>query len=134
LGIDGVILTKLDGDTRGGAALSVRAVTGKPIKFVGTGERLDQLEPFYPDRWRPEYWAWATVMTLIEKAQSSVDEKKARQLEQKLKKNAFTLTDLLDQIETATGYGPSGSDSWNASGSLRSTTRNPKGEKKSLKK
>ncbi len=108
LGIDGVILTKCDGDTRGGAALSVRAVTGKPIKFVGMGERLDQLEPFYPDRMASRILGMGAVVTLIEKAQSSVDEKKAEQLAQKLKKNSFTLTDLLDQMKQIQGMGPLG--------------------------
>ena len=92
LGIDGTILTKLDGDTRGGAALSVRAVTGKPIKFVGTGEKLDNLEPFYPDR-------MASRITLIEKAQSTVDEEKALQMAQKLKEQSFDMNDLLDQMQ-----------------------------------
>ncbi|MFV0497867.1 MAG: signal recognition particle protein [Candidatus Fimivivens sp.] len=108
LGIDGVILTKCDGDTRGGAALSVRAVTGKPIKFVGMGERLDQLEPFYPDRMASRILGMGDVVTLIEKAQSTVDEKKAQQLAQKLKKNSFTLTDLLDQMKQIQGMGPLG--------------------------
>ncbi|HWP50192.1 MAG TPA: signal recognition particle protein [Clostridia bacterium] len=108
LGIDGVILTKCDGDTRGGAALSVRAVTGKPIKFVGMGERLDQLEPFYPDRMASRILGMGDVVTLIEKAQSTVDEKKAQQLAQKLKKNNFTLTDLLDQMKQIQGMGPLG--------------------------
>lgn len=108
LGIDGVILTKCDGDTRGGAALSVRAVTGKPIKFVGMGERLDQLEPFYPDRMASRILGMGDVVTLIEKAQSTVDEKKAEQLAQKLKKNSFTLTDLLDQMKQIQGMGPLG--------------------------
>lgn len=108
LGIDGVILTKCDGDTRGGAALSVRAVTGKPIKFVGMGERLDQLEPFYPDRMASRILGMGDVVTLIEKAQSTVDENKAQQLAQKLKKNSFTLTDLLDQMKQIQGMGPLG--------------------------
>lgn len=108
LGIDGVILTKCDGDTRGGAALSVRAVTGKPIKFVGMGERLDQLEAFYPDRMASRILGMGDVVTLIEKAQSTVDEKKAQQLAQKLKKNSFTLTDLLDQMKQIQGMGPLG--------------------------
>ncbi|WMJ84518.1 signal recognition particle protein [Oscillospiraceae bacterium LTW-04] len=108
LGIDGVILTKCDGDTRGGAALSVRAVTGKPIKFVGMGERLDQLEPFYPDRMASRILGMGDVVTLIEKAQSTVDEKKAQQLAQKIKKNSFTLTDLLDQMKQIQGMGPLG--------------------------
>lgn len=108
LGIDGVILTKCDGDTRGGAALSVRAVTGKPIKFVGMGERLDQLEPFYPDRMASRILGMGDVVTLIEKAQSTVDDKKAQQLAQKLKKNSFTLTDLLDQMKQIQGMGSLG--------------------------
>ncbi len=108
LGIDGVILTKCDGDTRGGAALSVRAVTGKPVKFVGMGERLDQLEPFYPDRMASRILGMGDVVTLIEKAQSTVDEKKAEQLALKLKKNSFTLTDLLDQMKQLQGMGPLG--------------------------
>lgn len=108
LGIDGVVLTKCDGDTRGGAALSVRAVTGKPIKFVGMGERLDQLEPFYPDRMASRILGMGDVVTLIEKAQNTVDEKKAQQLAQKLKKNEFTLTDLLDQMKQIQGMGPLG--------------------------
>ena len=85
LGIDGIVLTKLDGDTRGGAALSVRAVTGKPIKFVGTGEKLDNLEPFYPDRMASRILGMGDVLTLIEKAQSAVDEQKALEMAQKLK-------------------------------------------------
>ena len=108
LGIDGVILTKLDGDTRGGAALSVRAVTGKPIKFAGTGERLDQLEPFYPDRMASRILGMGDVMTLIEKAQTGIDEKKAEQLAHKLKKNNFTLADLLEQMKQIQGMGPLG--------------------------
>jgi signal recognition particle subunit SRP54 len=108
LGIDGVILTKLDGDTRGGAALSVRAVTGKPIKFAGTGERLDQLEPFYPDRMASRILGMGDVMTLIEKAQDAVDEKEAKKLAQKMRKNSFTLTDLLDQMKQLQGMGPLG--------------------------
>ena len=83
LGIDGVILTKLDGDTRGGAALSVRAVTGRPIKFVGTGEKLDELEPFYPDRMASRILGMGDVLTLIEKAQSDFDQKKALEMAQK---------------------------------------------------
>ncbi|MBP1556490.1 MAG: signal recognition particle protein [Oscillospiraceae bacterium] len=108
LGIDGVILTKCDGDTRGGAALSVRAVTGKPIKFVGMGEKLDQLEPFYPDRMASRILGMGDVVTLIEKAQSSVDEKNAEKLAQKMKKNQFDLSDLLDQMKQIQGMGPLG--------------------------
>lgn len=108
LEISGVILTKLDGDTRGGAALSVRAVTGKPIKFVGVGERLDQLEAFYPDRMASRILGMGDVLTLVEKAQDAVDEKKAEALAQKMRKNAFTLTDLLDQMKQIQGMGPLG--------------------------
>ncbi|MBS4786394.1 MAG: signal recognition particle protein [Clostridiales bacterium] len=99
LGIDGVILTKLDGDTRGGAALSVRAVTGKPIKFVGTGEKLDNLEPFYPDRMASRILGMGDVLTLIEKAQSTVDEEKALQMAKKLKEQSFDMNDLLEQMQ-----------------------------------
>ncbi len=98
LDIGGVILTKMDGDARGGAALSIRAVTGKPIKFVGTGEKLADLEPFHPDRMASRILGMGDVLTLIEKAQSVIDEKKARELEKKLKKNEFTLDDFRDQM------------------------------------
>lgn len=99
LGIDGVILTKLDGDTRGGAALSVRAVTGKPIKFVGTGEKLDNLETFHPSRMASRILGMGDVLSFIEKAELALDEKKAAELEKKLAKNKFDLNDLLDQFE-----------------------------------
>ena len=99
LGIDGVILTKLDGDTRGGAALSVRAVTGKPIKFIGTGEKLDNLETFHPSRMASRILGMGDVLSFIEKAEQSLDEKKAAELEKKLAKNKFDLNDLLDQFE-----------------------------------
>jgi len=108
LGIDGVILTKCDGDTRGGAALSVRAVTGKPIKFIGMGEKLDQLEPFYPDRMASRILGMGDMLTLIEKAQTTVDENKAEQLAQRMRKNQFTLTDLLEQMKQLQGMGPLG--------------------------
>lgn len=98
LDITGVILTKLDGDTRGGAALSVRYVTGKPIKFIGTGEKLDTIEPFYPDRMASRILGMGDVLTLIEKAQTSFDEKKAAELEQKMRKSQFTLDDYLEQF------------------------------------
>ena len=98
LGIDGVILTKLDGDTRGGAALSVRAVTGKPIKFVGTGEKLGDLESFHPDRMASRILGMGDVLSFIERAEQSLDEKKAAELEKKLAKNKFDLNDLLDQF------------------------------------
>ena len=98
LDITGVMLTKIDGDARGGAALSVRAVTGKPIKFVGTGEKLDNIEPFHPDRMASRILGMGDVMTLIEKAQQNFDEKKAAELAEKLKKNRFTLSDYYDQL------------------------------------
>lgn len=98
LDITGVIMTKLDGDTRGGAALSVKYVTGKPIKFIGTGEKLSEIEPFYPDRMAQRILGMGDVLTLIEKAQQSFDEKKAAELEEKLRKSRFTLSDYLDQM------------------------------------
>jgi signal recognition particle subunit SRP54 len=98
LDIDGVMLTKLDGDARGGAALSVKAVTGKPIKFVGTGEKLDCIEPFHPSRMASRILGMGDVLTLIEKAEAAMDQKKAQELEQKLRKNKFTLQDFYDQL------------------------------------
>ena len=98
LEITGVILTKLDGDTRGGAALSVRYVTGKPIKFIGTGEKLDAIEPFYPDRMASRILGMGDVLSLIEKAEEAFDKKKAEELEKKMRENTFTLTDYLDQL------------------------------------
>lgn len=98
LGIDGVILTKLDGDTRGGAALSVRAVTGKPIQLVGTGEKLGDLEPFHPDRMASRILGMGDMLTLIEKAQSQADEKKAAELAKKVRKNSMDLDDFLEQM------------------------------------
>jgi len=98
LDITGVILTKLDGDTRGGAALSVRYVTGKPIKFVGTGEKLDTIEPFYPDRMASRILGMGDMLSLIEKAQQSYDQKKAAELEEKIRRSRFTLNDYLEQI------------------------------------
>lgn len=98
LGIDGLILTKLDGDTRGGAALSARAVTGKPIKFVGTGEKLGDLDVFHPDRMASRILGMGDMLSLIEKAENELDEKKAQELEEKLRKNKFDLNDLLDQF------------------------------------
>ncbi|MBE6538924.1 MAG: signal recognition particle protein [Ruminococcaceae bacterium] len=99
LDITGVILTKLDGDTRGGAALSVKHVTGKPIKFVGMGEKLDTIEPFYPDRMASRILGMGDVLSLIEKAEQAFDEKKAAELEEKMRKQTFTLDDYLDQFE-----------------------------------
>ena len=99
LGIDGVLLTKLDGDARGGAALSIRSATGKPIKFVGTGEKLDMIELFHPDRMASRILGMGDMLSLIEKAEQQFDEKKAAQLEEKLRKNRFTLTDYLEQMQ-----------------------------------
>ena len=99
LGITGVILTKLDGDTRGGAALSIRAVTGKPILYIGMGEKLSDLEQFYPDRMASRILGMGDILTLIDKAQAEMDETKARELEQKLKKAEFDFDDYLDQIQ-----------------------------------
>lgn len=98
LGITGVMLSKLDGDARGGAALSVRAATGKPIKFIGTGEKLDMIEPFHPERMASRILGMGDVLTLIEKAEQSFDEKKALEAAEKLRANRFTLTDYLDQM------------------------------------
>ncbi len=98
LDITGVILTKLDGDTRGGAALSVRHVTGKPIKFVGMGEKLDMIEPFHPDRMASRILGMGDVLSLIEKAEQAFDEKQAAELEEKIRKQTFTLDDYLDQF------------------------------------
>ncbi len=98
LGIDGIVLTKLDGDTRGGAALSTRAVTGKPIKFVGVGEKLTDLDTFHPDRMASRILGMGDMLSLIEKAEMALDEKKAMELERKLKQNKFDMNDLLDQL------------------------------------
>ena len=98
LDITGVILTKLDGDTRGGAALSIRYITGKPIKFIGVGEKLDQIEPFHPDRMARRILGMGDVLTLIDKAQEQFDEKKAAELEEKIRQQIFTLDDYLDQM------------------------------------
>ncbi|GEL04166.1 signal recognition particle protein [Rummeliibacillus stabekisii] len=106
VGITGVILTKLDGDTRGGAALSIRSVTEKPIKFVGMGEKMDALEQFHPERMASRILGMGDVMTLIEKAQATVDEDKARELEEKFKTQSFTLDDFLDQMSQVKKLGP----------------------------
>jgi len=98
LDIGGVILTKMDGDARGGAALSIKSITGKPIKFIGVGEKLNQLEPFHPDRLASSILGMGDVLTLIEKAQDAIDEKKAAELERKIKKSQFTLEDFRDQM------------------------------------
>jgi signal recognition particle subunit SRP54 len=105
LGIDGIMLTKLDGDARGGAALSVKAVTGKPIKYAGIGEKLDQIEPFYPDRMASRILGMGDVLTLIEKAEQSFDAKKAAEMAEKLKTNKFTLNDYFEQIGSLKSMG-----------------------------
>jgi len=106
LEITGVVLTKLDGDTRGGAALSIRSVTEKPIKFVGMGEKMDALEPFHPERMASRILGMGDMLTLIEKAQASVDEEKAKELEQKFRTASFTLDDFLDQLGQVKNMGP----------------------------
>lgn len=106
LGVTGVVLTKLDGDTRGGAALSIREVTGKPIKFVGMGEKMDALEPFHPERMASRILGMGDVMSLIEKAQANVDEEKAKELEDKFMNQTFTLDDFLDQMDQVKKMGP----------------------------
>ncbi|HON22826.1 MAG TPA: signal recognition particle protein, partial [Syntrophales bacterium] len=98
LGIDGVIMTKLDGDARGGAALSLKAVMGKPIKFVGVGEKVEALEVFYPERMATRILGMGDIISLVEKAQATVDEQQARELEKKLRKNEFTLEDFRNQL------------------------------------
>ena len=99
LSIDGIILTKMDGDARGGAALSIKSVTQKPIKFIGTGEKLDALESFHPDRMASRILGMGDVFTLIEKAETAFDEKKAKELEKKIRKDSFTLEDFRDQLQ-----------------------------------
>lgn len=106
LGLTGVVLTKLDGDTRGGAALSVNAVTGCPIKFVGMGEKLDALEPFHPERMASRILGMGDVLSLIEKAQSTMDEDKAKALEEKIRTQQFTLEDFLEQLQQVKSMGP----------------------------
>ena len=105
LDITGVVLTKLDGDTRGGAALSIRHVTGKPIKFIGVGEKMDAIEPFYPDRMASRILGMGDVLSLIEKAEASFDEKKAHELEEKLRRSQFTLNDFLEQFRSVKNIG-----------------------------
>lgn len=106
LGIDAVVLTKLDGDTRGGAALSVKAVTGKPIKFAGMGEKLEDLEPFYPDRMASRILGMGDVLSLIDKAQAAIDDKQAQELEKKIREQSFDLNDYLNQLEQMKKMGP----------------------------
>src|SRR4030042_4934257 len=99
LGIDGVVLTKMDGDARGGAALSIKSVTKKPIKFIGGGEKMEDLEVFYPDRMASRILGMGDVLSLIEKAESGLDERKTRELEKKIRKDSFTLEDFRDQLQ-----------------------------------
>lgn len=106
LEISGVILTKLDGDARGGAALSIRQVTSKPIKFIGVGEKLDNIEPFYPDRMASRILGMGDVLTLIEKAQSAIDEKNAKELEEKIRSQSYSLNDYLQQLDQMRNMGP----------------------------
>ena len=106
VGFDGIILTKLDGDARGGAALSIKTVTGKPVKFASVGEKMGDLEPFYPDRMASRILGMGDMLTLIEKAQSTYDEQKAQELEKKLRKQQFTLEDFLDQMAQLKKMGP----------------------------
>jgi signal recognition particle subunit SRP54 len=106
LGISGVVLTKLDGDTRGGAALSIRSVTDKPIKYVGMGEKMDALEPFHPERMASRILGMGDVLSLIEKAQANVDEEKAKELEQKMRTMSFTFDDFLEQLGQVRQMGP----------------------------
>ena len=105
LGIDGVMLTKRDGDARGGAALSIRATTGKPIKFIGTGEKLDMIELFHPDRMASRILGMGDMLSFIEKAEQQYDEQQAKKLEEKLRKNRLTLSDYLDQLEQLQNMG-----------------------------
>lgn len=106
LDISSVILTKLDGDTRGGAALSIREVTGKPIKFTGTGEKLDAIEPFYPDRMANRILGMGDLLTLIERAQEEVDEKRAEELAQKMAENRYDFNDFIEQMDQMRNMGP----------------------------
>ncbi|HHU20399.1 MAG TPA: signal recognition particle protein [Bacilli bacterium] len=106
LNVTGVVLTKLDGDTRGGAALSIKAVTNKPIKFIGMGEKLDQLEDFHPERMASRILGMGDVLTLIEKAEATIDEKKAKELEEKMRSASFDFDDFLEQMEQVKSMGP----------------------------
>ena len=106
LGITGVILTKLDGDTRGGAALSIRSVTGKPIKFTGQGEKLEDFEPFYPERMASRILGMGDLMTLIERAQQDFDETKAAEMAEKIRENTFNFNDFIEQMDQVTNMGP----------------------------
>ena len=105
VGITGVILTKFDSDTRGGAALSLRSVVGKPIKFIGTGEKMEDLDPFYPERIASRILGMGDVVSLVEKAQEAFDQKEAERLQKKMEKNTFDLQDYLDQLESMNKLG-----------------------------
>ena len=118
-GLDGVILTKLDGDTRGGSALSVRAVTGKPIKFAGVGEKLDDLEPFYPDRMASRILGMGDVLTLIEKAQSTADAKEAEKTARRMLENKFDMNDMLAQFQQLKKMGGAGAHALHDAGRFR---------------
>ena len=106
LGIDGIIMTKLDGDARGGAALSVRSVTNKPIKYIGMGEKMEDLEPFYPDRMASRILGMGDVLTLIDKVQQNIDEQEAKEMQKKMLSNEFTLEDFLSQMQQIKKMGP----------------------------
>lgn len=106
IGIDGVVLTKMDGDARGGAALSIRSITGKPIKFIGIGEKIDMIEPFHPDRIASSILGMGDVLSLVEKAQKAYDQKEAMRLEEKILGESFTFEDLRDQLRKIRGMGP----------------------------
>lgn len=106
IGIDGIILTKMDGDARGGASLSIRSITGKPIKFIGVGEKIDMLEPFYPDRIASRILGMGDVLSLIEQAQQSYDQKEAETLQKRILENAFTFDDLKEQLRKIRAMGP----------------------------
>ncbi|MBP2966688.1 signal recognition particle protein, partial [Acinetobacter baumannii] len=106
LDVTGVVLTKLDGDTRGGAALSIRAITGKPIKYIGTGEKLTDVEVFHPDRMSSRILGMGDMLTLIEKAQQEYDEEKAEELAQKMRENSFDFNDFIEQLDQVMGMGP----------------------------
>lgn len=108
LGLSGIVLTKMDGDARGGAALSMTQVTGEPIKFIGTGEKLDALEPFYPDRIAQRILGMGDILSLVEQAEREIDQEKAQKLEEKLRKSQFTLQDFLEQLEEVRNMGPIG--------------------------
>ncbi|MDD3895306.1 MAG: signal recognition particle protein, partial [Syntrophomonadaceae bacterium] len=106
LGLTGIILTKLDGDTRGGAALSVKAVTGCPIKFVGVGEKIDALETFFPERMASRILGMGDILSLVEKAQAAFDEKQAKEMERKIRSQEFTLEDFMEQMQQVKSMGP----------------------------